>query len=103
MFDTNFWGAANVSRAAVAFFREVNAQGDGGRLIQISSIGGFIGLPGLGYHSASKSGTCLYFVCVLHLTARFAQHVHIPSRVTHAPQIRRDNTKAAYEDRNEEC
>ncbi len=39
MFDTNFWGAANVSRAAVAFFRDVNARGVGGRLIQISSVG----------------------------------------------------------------
>ncbi|KAI0775605.1 NAD-P-binding protein [Trametes elegans] len=55
MFETNFWGAATVSREAVRFFREVNPAGVGGRLIQISSMVGVDGrLPAWGYFAASK-------------------------------------------------
>jgi len=54
MFDVNFWGAANVSRAAVQFFREVNKPGVGGRLINISSAAGIHPLPTCGFYSASK-------------------------------------------------
>ncbi|KAH9952121.1 NAD-P-binding protein [Amylocystis lapponica] len=53
MFEVNFWGAANVARAAVAFFRDVNNP-QGGRLLQISSMAGIEGSPGIGYYSASK-------------------------------------------------
>ncbi|KIJ64083.1 hypothetical protein HYDPIDRAFT_112615 [Hydnomerulius pinastri MD-312] len=42
MFDINFWGAAQVSREAVRFFREVN-QPRGGRLLQVSSGLGLTG------------------------------------------------------------
>ncbi|TFK68031.1 NAD(P)-binding protein [Pluteus cervinus] len=51
-FETNFWGAAHVTRAAVKFFREVNSP-RGGRLIQASSMYGFAAGRG-GYYSASK-------------------------------------------------
>ncbi|KAI0642854.1 NAD-P-binding protein [Trametes meyenii] len=54
MFETNFWGAANVSREAVRFFRDVNAPGAGGRLLQISSVTGVVGVPAGGYYSATK-------------------------------------------------
>ncbi|OJT07814.1 hypothetical protein TRAPUB_1297 [Trametes pubescens] len=53
MFETNVWGAANVSREAVRFFREVNVPACG-RLLQISSLAGFCGGPSLGYYAASK-------------------------------------------------
>ncbi|KAF9234463.1 hypothetical protein BU15DRAFT_89984 [Melanogaster broomeanus] len=53
LFDVNFWGAVNVSRAAVKFFREVNEPGRGGVLLQNSSIAGLVGLPGLSFYSAS--------------------------------------------------
>jgi NAD(P)-dependent dehydrogenase (short-subunit alcohol dehydrogenase family) len=43
-FEVNFWGAVNVSRAAVAFFREVNKPGVGGTLVQVSSF--FVYSPG---------------------------------------------------------
>lgn len=56
MFDTNFWGAVDVSRAALAFFRDVNAPGVGGRLVQISSCCGVVGLPGQAFYCASKFG-----------------------------------------------
>ncbi|KAI0642844.1 NAD-P-binding protein [Trametes meyenii] len=54
MFEINFWGAANVTSAAVQFFREVNAPGVGGRLLQISSKVGIGGEAAMGYYSASK-------------------------------------------------
>ncbi|KIJ64087.1 hypothetical protein HYDPIDRAFT_28974 [Hydnomerulius pinastri MD-312] len=53
MFDINFWGAAQVSKEAVRFFREVN-QPRGGRLLQISSGLGLISSAGCGFYSASK-------------------------------------------------
>ncbi|KAF9010832.1 NAD-P-binding protein [Cyathus striatus] len=54
LFDTNFWGAANVSREAVRVFRECNSGMPGGRLLNMSSGAGFVGIPGVGYYSASK-------------------------------------------------
>lgn len=44
----NFWGATSVSRVAVPFFCDVShcARSVGGWLVQISLIGGFVGLPG---------------------------------------------------------
>jgi len=53
IFDVNFWGAARVSREAVRFFREVNRP-MGGRLLQVSSVLGFVGNAGNGFYSASK-------------------------------------------------
>lgn len=40
--DMNFWGAANVLRAAFELFNDVNARGAGGWLIQILPVGGFV-------------------------------------------------------------
>ncbi|KAG1895467.1 uncharacterized protein F5891DRAFT_668137 [Suillus fuscotomentosus] len=54
LFETNFWGATNISRAAVKFFREVNEVGKGGIILQVSSAAGFHALPGLSYYAASK-------------------------------------------------
>ena len=56
LFETNFWGAANVSREAVKFFREVNPAGVGGRLLQFSSVSGLQGLAAVAYYTASKFG-----------------------------------------------
>ncbi len=56
LFETNFWGAANVSREAVKFFREVNPSGTGGRLLTVSSFVGLQPLTCCGYYSASKHG-----------------------------------------------
>jgi NAD(P)-dependent dehydrogenase (short-subunit alcohol dehydrogenase family) len=52
MFDINFWGAAQVSREAVRFFREVN-QPRGGRLLQLSSGLGLVSAACYGFYSAS--------------------------------------------------
>jgi len=53
VFDVNFWGAMNVSREAIRFFREVNGP-QGGRLWNVSSIAGIFPCASLGYYSASK-------------------------------------------------
>ncbi|KAG8221645.1 NAD(P)-binding protein [Butyriboletus roseoflavus] len=53
MFDINFWGAAQVSREAVRFFRDVN-QPRGGRLLQVSSGVGISSLACYGHYSATK-------------------------------------------------
>ncbi len=55
LFDTNFWGAMNVSREAVRIFREVNKP-LGGRLLITSSMGGVAPVPLLGYYAGSKHG-----------------------------------------------
>jgi len=53
VFDVNFWGAMNVSREAIRFFREVNKP-QGGRLWTVSSTAGIVPFASLGYYSASK-------------------------------------------------
>ena len=58
VFDVNFWGAMNISREAIRFFREVNRP-QGGRLWNISSIAGIFPFASLGYYSASKHGNLL--------------------------------------------
>ncbi|KZO99529.1 NAD-P-binding protein [Calocera viscosa TUFC12733] len=54
MFDTNFWGAMDINRAAIEFFRDVNGPAIGGTLLVMSSMGGQLGLPGISYYCASK-------------------------------------------------
>lgn len=48
--ETNFFGVANVTRAALPVLREQR----GGHVIQISSIGGRVGSPGLGAYQSAK-------------------------------------------------
>ncbi|KAI0086339.1 NAD-P-binding protein [Irpex rosettiformis] len=54
IFETNFWGAVHVSQEAVRFFREENPSGAGGRLVVVNSLAGLIGIPVVGFYSASK-------------------------------------------------
>ncbi|KAH7929165.1 NAD(P)-binding protein [Leucogyrophana mollusca] len=54
LFDINFWGAVNVSREAVRFFREENPSGRGGTLLQTSSVLAIRGIACLSYYSAGK-------------------------------------------------
>ena len=49
-FETNFWGAVRVVRAALPLMRR---QG-GGRVVLVSSIGGIVALPFQAFYSASK-------------------------------------------------
>jgi NAD(P)-dependent dehydrogenase (short-subunit alcohol dehydrogenase family) len=50
MFETNFWGLAEVTRAALPKMRARKS----GTIVNISSIGGFVGFPGVGYYNATK-------------------------------------------------
>ncbi|KAJ7207162.1 hypothetical protein GGX14DRAFT_535383 [Mycena pura] len=52
LFEVNFWGALAVSREAVRVFRDLNPTGAGGRLLNVSSGNGFVGMPLLGIYSA---------------------------------------------------
>ncbi|KAL7282800.1 hypothetical protein ACG7TL_004277 [Trametes sanguinea] len=54
LFEVNFWAAVRISRSAVKHFRENNPPEQGGRILNISSVGGFISNPTLAFYSASK-------------------------------------------------
>ncbi|PIL34915.1 hypothetical protein GSI_02702 [Ganoderma sinense ZZ0214-1] len=56
LFETNFWGAVRVTKEAVKYFRETNPPGVGGRLLQVSSYGGIVGIPGGSIYGATKFG-----------------------------------------------
>ena len=50
MFETNFWGLAEMTRAVLPKMRERRR----GVIVNVSSIGGFVGFPGVGYYNATK-------------------------------------------------
>ena len=50
MFETNFWGLAETTRAVLPVLREQKS----GFVVNVSSIGGFVGFPGIGYYNATK-------------------------------------------------
>jgi NAD(P)-dependent dehydrogenase (short-subunit alcohol dehydrogenase family)/uncharacterized protein (DUF1810 family) len=50
MFDTNFFGLAATTRAVLPIMRAQKS----GAIVNISSMGGFIGFPGSGYYAATK-------------------------------------------------
>ena len=55
MFEVNFWGAMNVTKEALEFFREVNKP-QGGYLLNVSSSVGLVAKPPTGWYTASKHG-----------------------------------------------
>ena len=56
LLETNFWGAISVTKEAVKCFRETNPPGAGGRLLQMSSYGGLVGMPACSFYCAAKFG-----------------------------------------------
>ncbi|KAI0903282.1 short-chain dehydrogenase [Ustulina deusta] len=56
VFDTNFWGMADVSKRALRIMREENPKTgqQGGVILNVSSMGGFTGYPGQAFYHASK-------------------------------------------------
>ncbi|KAF2099062.1 putative 3-oxoacyl-reductase [Rhizodiscina lignyota] len=52
--DTLFWGPVQITQEAVRIMREVNPRGDGGVVVQVTSIGGFLAVPGAAFYHAGK-------------------------------------------------
>ncbi|KAI0393491.1 short-chain dehydrogenase [Xylariaceae sp. FL0594] len=58
--DTNFWGMVDVTKRAIGVMRDVNGrdragqQRGGGVVVNVSSVGGWIGYPGQAFYHASK-------------------------------------------------
>lgn len=50
MFEANFWGLAEMTRTVLPKMRERRS----GTIVNISSIGGFVGFPGVGFYNATK-------------------------------------------------
>jgi NAD(P)-dependent dehydrogenase (short-subunit alcohol dehydrogenase family) len=50
MFETNFWGLSNMTRAVLPSMRVRRS----GAIVNVSSIGGFAGNPSVGYYNATK-------------------------------------------------
>jgi NAD(P)-dependent dehydrogenase (short-subunit alcohol dehydrogenase family) len=50
--ETMFWGPVHMTRESIRVFREINAPGQGGTIVQVTSIGGYLAYPGSAfYHS----------------------------------------------------
>ena len=82
-FETLFWGPVNVTKEvrrsslatrtnnphslqALKFFKTVNPPGHGGRVLNVSSIGGYSANPTLAFYNAGKFGACCsYLSCVV--------------------------------------
>lgn len=50
--ETMFWGPVNVTKESLRLFREVNAPGQGGTIVQVSSIGGYLAYEGNCFYHA---------------------------------------------------
>ncbi len=50
MFETNVFGLANMTKAVLPGMRKRG----GGHVVNVSSMGGLIGIPGIGYYNATK-------------------------------------------------
>ncbi|KAF7534442.1 hypothetical protein G7054_g6229 [Neopestalotiopsis clavispora] len=57
LLDTNFWGMVDVSKRALGIMRETNQNPRGGVILNISSMGGWMGYPGSAFYHASKFAT----------------------------------------------
>ncbi|KAI1147606.1 retinol dehydrogenase 8 [Nemania diffusa] len=56
LFDTNFWGSVEVTKRALGAMRDANPKTgqQGGVILFVSSMGGFVTTPGSAYYHASK-------------------------------------------------
>jgi len=50
MFEINFWGLANVTKAVLPGMRAQRS----GNIVNVASIGGLVGFPAVGYYNATK-------------------------------------------------
>ncbi|PYH49605.1 SDR family oxidoreductase [Aspergillus saccharolyticus JOP 1030-1] len=57
LLDTNFWGVVDLTKRALGIMRDTNPESggaQGGVILNVSSMGGFIGFPGSAFYHASK-------------------------------------------------
>ncbi|KAI1408232.1 NAD(P)-binding protein [Hypoxylon sp. FL1857] len=57
LLNTNFWGTVNITKKAIGIMRDENPKNggqQGGVILNISSMGGFMGFPGGAFYHASK-------------------------------------------------
>lgn len=57
LFDTNFWGMVDVTKRVIGIMRDQNPRSgaqQGGVVLNVSSMGGFMGFPGSAFYHASK-------------------------------------------------
>ncbi|PIL33195.1 hypothetical protein GSI_04645 [Ganoderma sinense ZZ0214-1] len=52
--ETLFWGAVYVTKEAIPLLRDLNPPGHGGRILNITSVGGYIGNATRAYYCAGK-------------------------------------------------
>ena len=50
MFEINFWGLANITNEVLPIMRAQHS----GHIVNIASIGGLVGFPGVGFYNATK-------------------------------------------------
>lgn len=50
MFEINFWGLARMTQEVLPIMREQRS----GHILNVASIGGLVGFPGVGYYNATK-------------------------------------------------
>src|ERR1700744_5615261 len=50
MFEINFWGLANMTKAVLPIMRKQRS----GHILNVASIGGLVGFPAVGYYNATK-------------------------------------------------
>ncbi|PIL33191.1 hypothetical protein GSI_04641 [Ganoderma sinense ZZ0214-1] len=52
--ETLFWGAVHVTKEAIPLLRDLNPPGHGGRILNITSVGGYVANTTLAYYCAGK-------------------------------------------------
>lgn len=50
--ETNFWGPVHITQEALKIFRVMNPRGQGGTIVQVSSMGGWLTAPGHAFYHA---------------------------------------------------
>jgi NAD(P)-dependent dehydrogenase (short-subunit alcohol dehydrogenase family) len=72
MFDINFFGLANLTNKVLPILRQQHS----GHIVNIASIGGLVGFPGIGFYNATK------FAVVGYSEALAKETAHLGIRVT---------------------
>ncbi|KAI0920078.1 hypothetical protein AcV5_007922 [Taiwanofungus camphoratus] len=54
MVEVLFWGPAHIMQEAIVFLRDVNPPGHGGRILNVSSVGGYVANATVSFYNAGK-------------------------------------------------